>query len=76
MKKTSASRIKPLRIPRTEVAPFNLKEIKLILDTVQEPFRPYYLVRLFTGLRTAEIDGLQWRYVDFDRQQILLVSHR
>jgi len=66
--------IKPLRIPRTEVAPFNLQEIKLILENVQEPFRPYYLVRLFTGLRTAEIDGLQWRYVDFDRQQILIAK--
>lgn len=38
------------------------------------PIRPYYLVRLFTGLRTAEIDGLQWRYVDFDRQQILIAK--
>ena len=64
--------IKPLRIPRTDVAPFDFDEIALLLKHVEDAFRPYYTVRFFTGLRTAEIDGLQWQYVDFERQQILI----
>ena len=35
-------------------------------------FRPYYTVRFLTGMRTAEIDGLKWKYVDFERRQILV----
>jgi len=29
-------------------------------------------VRFFTGMRTGEIDGLQWKYVDFERRLILV----
>ncbi|MBF0471851.1 MAG: site-specific integrase, partial [Gammaproteobacteria bacterium] len=29
-------------------------------------------VRFFTGMRTSEIDGLQWKYVDFNRRHILI----
>ena len=64
--------VKSLRVPRTEVEPFTLAEVQQILATVRADFRPYYTVRFFTGLRTAEIDGLQWQYVDFTRKQILI----
>ncbi|HCF7642638.1 TPA: site-specific integrase, partial [Pseudomonas aeruginosa] len=29
-------------------------------------------VRFFTGMRTGEVDGLQWKFVDFQRRQILI----
>jgi integrase len=29
-------------------------------------------VRFFTGMRTAEIHGLRWKHVDFDRREILI----
>jgi integrase len=29
-------------------------------------------VRFFTGMRTGEIDGLKWKYVDFRKRQILV----
>ncbi|QCF27410.1 Arm DNA-binding domain-containing protein [Hydrocarboniclastica marina] len=64
--------IKSLRVPRTDVQPFTLDEVKLILDTVRPDFREYFTVRFFTGLRTGEIDGLQWEHVDFRRRQILV----
>jgi integrase len=64
--------MKSLKVPRTEVDPFTLDEVRLILRTVRADYRPYYTVRFFTGLRTAEIDGLQWQYVDFQRRQILV----
>jgi len=64
--------IKSLKVPRSDVEPFSLEEVRLILDTVREDFRNYYTVRFFTGLRTGEIDGLPWDCVDFKRRQILV----
>ena len=64
--------IKSLKVPRTDVEPFSLEEVKRIIDNVRPDYKNYYTVRFFTGMRTGEIDGLQWKYVDFDRRQILI----
>jgi integrase len=64
--------IKSLKVPRSDVQPFTLEEVRRILDTVREDFRDYYLVRFFTGLRTSEVDGLKWKYVLFDQRLILV----
>jgi integrase len=64
--------IKSLKVPRTDVEPFSIDEVKQIIDTVRPDFRSYYIVRFFTGMRTGEIDGLQWEHVDFKRRQILV----
>lgn len=64
--------IKPLKVQKTDIDPFTLDEVKLILKTVRPDFRNYYTVRFFTGMRTGEIDGLKWKYVDFPRRQIIV----
>ncbi len=64
--------VKPLKKPKATIEPFTLSEVNLILATVRTDFKPYYCIRFFTGMRTAEIDGLKWKYVDFDRRQILI----
>ena len=64
--------IKPLKVPPSDVDPLSLDEVNLFLANVRADFRDYYLVRIFTGLRTGEIDGLQWKYVDFERRLILI----
>ncbi|HDK37787.1 MAG TPA: site-specific integrase [Thiolapillus brandeum] len=64
--------IKPLKVPKTDVEPFTLEEVQLILNTVRPDFKAYYTVRFFTGMRTGEIDGLKWQYVDFDNRLILV----
>ncbi len=64
--------IKSLKVPKTNVQPFTLDEVSLILAKVRKDFQEYYRVRFFTGMRTSEIDGLQWKYVDFERRQILI----
>lgn len=64
--------IKGLPVGRSEVEPFTLDEVQKILATVRDDFRNYYTVRFLTGLRTGEIDGLQWRYIDFDRREVLV----
>lgn len=64
--------IKSLKVPKSDVEPFNLEQVGRILATVRPDFRNYYIVRFFTGMRTGEIDGLKWKYVDFERRQILV----
>ncbi|MEO0393685.1 MAG: DUF3596 domain-containing protein, partial [Pseudomonadota bacterium] len=64
--------IKSLKVPRTQVEPFSLGEVNQILNTVRPDYRVYFTVRFLTGLRTGEIDGLKWQYVDFERRQILI----
>lgn len=64
--------IKSLKTPRIDVEPFSIEEVQLILKTVRKDFLPYYTTRFFTGMRTGEIDGLQWRYVDFKKRLILV----
>ena len=64
--------IKSLKIQRVDVEPFSIEEVQLILANVREDFKAYYTVRFFTGMRTGEIDGLKWQYVDFERRQILI----
>lgn len=64
--------IKPLRQARTEVQPFSLEEVQRILDTVRSDYRDYLTVRFFTGMRSGEINGLQWKHVDLERNLILV----
>lgn len=69
---TPTQRIKPLKIKRQDIAPFTLDEVNLILKTVRADYRDYFIVRFFTGMRTGEIHGLKWKYVDFKNRQILI----
>ena len=64
--------IKSLKLPKTDVEPFTIDEVSLIINTVRADFKNYYIVRFFTGMRTSEIDGLQWQFIDFERRQILV----
>jgi len=64
--------IKSLKKERADVNPFTLEEVQLILDMVREDFHSYYTVRFFTGMRPNEIDGLKWKYIDFEKRQILV----
>ena len=61
--RTPFQNIKQLKIRKTDVQPFSLDEVKLILETVRPDFRNYFKVRFFTGMRTGEVDGLKWKYV-------------
>lgn len=70
--KARCGTIKPLKVPRSDIRPFTLDEINLILANCRADFREYFLIRFFTGMRTGEIDGLQWKFVDLDKKQILI----
>ncbi len=63
-------RIKPLKVPPSDVDPFSIEDVLTILAKVRSDFQVYYTVRFFTGLRTGEIDGLKWPFVDFEHRVI------
>lgn len=64
--------IKALRNNKPDINPFNLSEVNKIINGVDPWYRYYYTVRFLTGLRTGEIDGLKWKYVDFENRLILI----
>ena len=64
--------IRPLKLTKSDVEPSTPAEVQQILQTVRKDFQTYLLVRFATGMRSGEIDGLKWRYVDFERQLILV----
>ncbi len=64
--------IKQLKIRKTDVHPFSIEDVKKIIDTVRADFKNYFTVRFFTGMRTGEIDGLKWKFVDFDHRLIMI----
>jgi integrase len=70
--RTPFQNMKQLKVKRTDVDPFTLDEVKMILAAMRPDFRSYYTVRFFTGMRTGEADGLKWKYVDFARRLILV----
>lgn len=65
-------RIKRLKQRRVDIHPFSLAEVQQLIAAIREDYQPYMVVRFFTGMRTGEINGLKWRYVDFERNQILI----
>ena len=62
--------IKPLRVPKTEVDPFSLNEVKLILAYLPDAYRPYFTAAFLTAMRPSEMLGLTWSQVDFERMQV------
>lgn len=65
-------RLDRLKVQRVHIEPFSLVHVLKMLEVVREDYRPYLTVRFFTGMRTGEVDGLKWKYIDWERKQILV----
>lgn len=65
-------RLRPLKVPKSDVDPFTLEEVQCLIGAVRKDYRNYMLTRFFTGMRSGEIHGLRWKYIDFDRRLILV----
>jgi integrase len=70
--RTPFQNIKQLKVKRTDVDPFTLDQVRLLLDHVRADYRNYFTVRFFTGLRSGELNGLKWKFVDFERRVIMV----
>lgn len=67
-----AVNIRRLKVPKHDVHPFSLDEVRLMLECVRTDYRPYLAVAFFTGMRPGELNGLKWECVDFDNGLILV----
>lgn len=64
------STIKRLKLKRIDIDPFTLEEVRRLIEEVRTDFSDYLTVRFLTGMRTGEIHGLKWDFVDFNRREI------
>lgn len=69
---TPFQNIKQLKNKPKDIHPFSLNQVSQILSEVRLDYINYYVVRFFTGMRTGEIDGLKWKYVDLEKRLILV----
>lgn len=67
-----AQRIKRLKVPRKDIQPFSLDQAIQIIETARADYRHYFTTRFFSGMRSGEVHGLKWNFVDFERRQILV----
>jgi integrase len=65
-------RLKPLKMPKSDVEPFTLEQSQLLIKSVRPDYRQYMKVRIFTGMRSGELHGLKWKYIDFERRIVLV----
>lgn len=56
--------IDPLPTSKNPINPLTVNEVTRFLKNVADEFLIYYMMRFFTGLRPAEIDGLKWQQVN------------
>jgi integrase len=64
--------VKRLKTQKVHIDPLSFDEVEKFIANVRADYKPYFTVRFFTGLRTGEVHGLQWRYIDFERREILV----
>jgi|GEM_PF-55859 len=64
------STIKKLKQQKVDINPFSLQDVQRILAAVRPDYRNYMATRFLTGMRTGEINGLKWKYVDFEMRII------
>jgi integrase len=53
-------KIDNLPVEQPDIFPFTHDQVLMILDAVDPQYRPYTAVRFYTGMRSGEIDGLEW----------------
>ncbi|MBD1577397.1 site-specific integrase [Vibrio sp. S11_S32] len=59
-------RYKALREETANSNPMTKNEVCQFLQTVDEQWRDYFMLRFWTGMRSCEVHGLYWEHIDFD----------
>lgn len=65
-------RLKPLKVPKSDVQPFTLEQAHLLIEKIRVDYQNYLKTRFFTAMRSGELHGLKWKYIDFERRLILV----
>lgn len=57
-----------MSVEQPDIFPFSYDEAMKIVATVDPFYRPYVVVRFFTGMRAGEIDALEWSDYKMDME--------
>jgi integrase len=63
-------RTRPSKSIQKEPEPFKKTEIRAILNALSSPYKEYFQIAFYTGLRTGELIALRWEDVDFCKNKI------
>jgi integrase len=66
------------KVLQKEPEPFNETEMNKILSELEEPYRLYFQLAFYTGMRTGELLALRWEDVDLENKKIYVrksISH-
>ncbi|MCZ4238558.1 tyrosine recombinase XerC [Alteromonas macleodii] len=61
-------RIERYKQKPNEPKPFSKSEIQKILKALSSPFKEYFQLAFYTGLRTGELLGLRWEDIDLEKR--------
>lgn len=65
-------RTRPSKHIKKEPEPFNNNEILAILSALSYPYKEYFQVAFYTGLRTGELLALRWQDLDLAKNKIFV----
>lgn len=64
--------VRPFKVYKKEMDFLRPHEIRLFLEHAREPFKTLFLLAILTGMRRAEIAGLQWGDIDWNSNTIFV----
>ena len=70
-----AQGLQRVKIKGGSVEIYTADEITRLLSAASPDFRPCIVLGAFAGLRSAEIERLEWRDVDFEQRHIVIGAH-
>jgi len=70
LRENPAEGIKPPKLEEKEMDFLHPKEIRLLLQNADEPYRTLFLTAILTGMRRGELLGLQWGDIDWHNSRI------
>jgi integrase len=57
--------VENLSVSKPEFYPLSIDEVHRFLDAVKPPYKNFFIVAFYTGMRFGEMAGLKWKNVDF-----------
>lgn len=65
-------KIKRPVVEDVNIQPFTKDEIELIISTASIKIRNFFIISVFTGMRTGELTGLTWDDIDYEQKEIYI----
>jgi len=74
--KNPVSATKTIPLDDSEIYPFSMSEIALILENSEGQSRNFFALGFMSGMRSGEMIGLKWSDIDFFKSEINIVRTR